>query len=350
MDRSRPIISEGQFKNSLFELPVPLLSVIGQYLELPELSRYCQISQKVNNVCANEKLWQAKISRDYGNPDLKPDTVTNLQWYRELDGTNILRFSPKEILDFSVKNGYIKLARWAIKKGIEINNGESKGGVMWLQQNEDEEWLERATKKGDYDMVKLLLENHIKIDSPFSWPLVYAARSGSHKIIQLLLEHGDKRGISEASVEATRNGDYDSCKLLFKFGAILTEKHNQALLMAKVKGYDNIVNFLVEQGADTNILQGDSLSQAVKNNYEDVIQVLSDNGADLNVNNGDFLLRAIRNSKYDIIETLLENGADPNAPSGNELKQALYDRRCRMGAYDLDHIKRLLLEYGAKAI
>ena len=133
--------------HSIIQLPGLLLGTMGRHLSMWELSNYCQVSEKVNRVCSNEKFWESKLVRDYRElSQSKPDDMTNLQWYRELHSNQILKLSPQFILDWSTDKGYIGLAKWAIQRGVDLTT-------------ENSSLLKQAVKNCYSAMVKLFLSH-----------------------------------------------------------------------------------------------------------------------------------------------------------------------------------------------
>ncbi len=94
---------------------------------------------------------------------------------------------------------------------------------------------------------------------------------------------------------------------------------NTALHEAAIKGYLDIVRWLIGNGADVNVENSDggdtALHLAALHGHTDVVKVLIWNGADLNdKHNGYTALHYAASCGYvEIVKDLLENGADLNA-------------------------------------
>jgi ankyrin repeat protein len=153
-----------------------------------------------------------------------------------------------------------------------------------------------------------------------------ASAGGHDQIVQRLLEKG-------ADVNA--QGGY----------------YGNALQAASVKGHDQIVQLLLEKGADVNAqgdrggYYGNALQAASAGGHDQVVQRLLEKGADVNAQcgyHGNALQAASAGGHDQVVQRLLENGADVNAQSGyygNALQAA--------SARDHDQIVQRLLENGA---
>ena len=122
----------------------------------------------------------------------------------------------------------------------------------------------------------------------------------------------------------------------------------RTLYMTSLRGHANIVQLLLDKGADINAKGGDhgSALQAASSSGElDVVQLLLANGADVNGPGGEdvnALQAAVIGGHPNVIQLLLDHGADVSAPSKkyvNALQAAAYEGRVDM--------VELLVENGA---
>ena len=87
-------------------------------------------------------------------------------------------------------------------------------------------------------------------------------------------------------LEAAKFGDIAQAREAIKRGARLNSGLNsEALAMASMKGYTDIVKLLVENGADVNKKGANGLTAlmlASSGGYLDIVEILIKNGADVN--------------------------------------------------------------------
>ena len=118
-------------------------------------------------------------------------------------------------------------------------------------------------------------------------------------------------------------------KELIDMGADVNAKSGNgqvtALIKASVNGYKEIVEVLIQNGADVNAKDIDNrtaLMRASYNNYNEIVELLLQNGADVNVKDIDSrttaLMEASLRGNKEVMEVLIQNGADVNAKCSND--------------------------------
>lgn len=63
-----------QFKMNLEQLDTNYLISIFLEHSLPEISQYCQVSKRFNEICNNDLLWHQKYIKDFGPASLSQET------------------------------------------------------------------------------------------------------------------------------------------------------------------------------------------------------------------------------------------------------------------------------------
>jgi len=110
--------------------------------------------------------------------------------------------------------------------------------------------------------VAFLIQNAAIIDqrsSDGATPLIWAASQGHTNVVQALLSKGakitkkDENG-KTALAHAAIQGHFSTAKVLIKFGADL----NHDLLYAARRGYNKMVNFLLNEKADVDYISAKS--------------------------------------------------------------------------------------------
>lgn len=239
-----------------------------------------------------------------------------------------------------------------------------------------------AVRSGNADTVRLLLDkvsidiNHqseyeLRDDERYTimpTPLMLAARYGHTDVMKLLIEKGADVSIIEKALSlVTKHGHIASVRLLFELGlanANSTDHWETPILtIASGNGHKDLVQFLLDNGAEVNRLGGfwgyeTAIKDAVFGNHIEIVQLLLDAGADVNLgekignlksNNAQPVLVLYmvcdtygEKINMDMLKLLLDAGVNVNAMD-NLHETALY-KAAENG--DIDAV-RLLLDYGA---
>ncbi|KUL83288.1 hypothetical protein ZTR_09137 [Talaromyces verruculosus] len=137
-----------------------------------------------------------------------------------------------------------------------------------------------------------------RVDGSGTTSLQWACERGHSEIVQVLIELG-------ADVNA-QGGDYGN-----------------ALQTTAERGHLDIAHLLLEQGADVNAQggrYGNALQAAAQGGYLNIIQLLLEKGADINAQGGRYnnaLQAAARGGHLDIVMLLLEKRVNVNAQGGD---------------------------------
>ncbi|KAJ5510374.1 hypothetical protein N7453_002477 [Penicillium expansum] len=204
-------------------------------------------------------------------------------------------------------------------------------------------------------------------------PLYYAALLGLEDILSALLANGGQKTAAHAALnnqagffgnalQAAAQGGYENIvQTLLDQGADIHAQGGEfgnALqaaaqgghenIAAAQGGHENIVQTLLDQGADINTQGGEfsnALQAAAQGGYKNIVQTLLDQGADIYAQGGTFgnaLQAAAQGGHENIVQTLLDQGADINTQGGrfsNALQAAAY------GGHD--NVVQTLLYQGA---
>ena len=145
----------------------------------------------------------------------------------------------------AVKLGEKEITEELLKAGANVN-GKDKNNRTALYS---------AIEKGNYNLVKLLIDHGIKITyfDKKKTPLVHAASLGLEKITKLLIDNGVR--LNEVDI------------------------NNRTALHAAISSNNiNIVDLLIQKGININLYDGETttLLEAVKTNNEKIVQLIVD--------------------------------------------------------------------------
>ena len=229
----------------------------------------------------------------------------------------------KLLLEYGNKvNGADKFERTALVAACYPNNSEySKRDYRYSAWKCDSL---PAASSSPIDLVRLLLMHgaSVNIKCKYYTPLVAATLAGDIETVRLLLRKGadvqadSPRYKEPAILSACRQGSVDVVKLLRSFGAGLSTKTAQALVIASMDGHLDLVKWLLEFGAkvDAPLKDGEKLltplSYACRYGRVDVAQHLLSVGATLPPS---LLPELCEKGSLGILKLLVEHGADLNS-------------------------------------
>lgn len=189
-----------------------------------------------------------------------------------------------------IEAGDITGVRNFIVSGADINKIHKKSG--WTP-------LEIATYQGKLEIAEILVAAGAIIDKPSLESLDLAARKGFTKIVNLLLQAGNYTDKSNHN-----------------------KRFYDAIFSSIIYGHIETVKAFITAGADVNyILDGDiPLHRAVERGHQEIIEFLLDIGADVNIRDeteSTPLITAACRGNREIANMLIAKGADINARDDN---------------------------------
>jgi ankyrin repeat protein len=274
-----------------------------------------------------------------------------------------LKYDARELysllLDNAINNEHPAIAELLLSHGADANyrvENTTEKVPFYLKP-----FIVKAIDKNNADLVKLLIDHEAQVE-PFYFglsPMQLATQQRNKKIVELLLtkeaepnllntalkiasENGDKeiteiliaRGADtshlsspegkekrekrEKLFEAVRHGDVAEITKLLDQGVEvdIRDELNQTPLIAAAKVDDkNLVEMLLQKGADVNAQGNGPINALLIAKNPEVVELLLQHGAELEVVNhhGDTaLLSAIYSNEPKNVELLLQRGADCN--------------------------------------
>ena len=233
----------------------------------------------------------------------------------------------------AINSGDVTAVRALIKSGADVNqrSGDGSTALLWAAHN------------SNVEIARALIAAKAAVDTPNDFgvtPLLEASRNGDAAMVDLLLRSGadPKRSHPEGEtplLSAARAGSVPAVRLLLARGADVnaaeTFQQTTALMWAAAEGHTDVVDLLLESGADPNRQGHDHHSRptrhnadhptggftalmfAARNGDEAMVRRLVARGANINLKNGDdasAAMVAIYNDRFDVAATLIELGSD----------------------------------------
>jgi ankyrin repeat protein len=327
---------------------IPSISLAKYFIQLGYLNYY-NLEPILFNACNG---YESENDNDESEND--NDDIIYVEFIKYLLEINPL-LDIQEAFNIACSNDNLNITRYLIEMGANLH--------------EDNDWvLRNAAERGNLKMVKLLVELGATIntyspngDNALDW----ACRNGGHlEMVKYLIEKGSDLKTAPSSklndiliLASSENGDLKIVKYLVdEMGVDLHEIKNEALCEAAKHSKLDIINYLVENGADINYVDHNGYSTldyalewaCIQTHDLEILKYLNKLGANLNMKNistklngwilclayngrldiikylisemdinihkikDDALCEASKGSQLDIIKYLVENGANVN--------------------------------------
>ena len=232
------------------------------------------------------------------------------------------RHGTRTALHLAAEAGHPQVTEALLRAGAQVNTPIVDGSTPF-----DRTALHLAAARGHHEVAKVLLAHGAAVDAqtrawdgPGETPLALAAEAGHAQVIGILAAAGAELTGPEDSLRplttAAGAGHGAAVRELVKHGAPVAAGQQEALVEAANGGHLDVVEALLEAGADSNQFPPDNwsaLTAAVANNHQEVARRLLAAGADPDGGQGlGPLDQAIMNGNLDLVQLLLEAGADVN--------------------------------------
>ncbi len=174
----------------------------------------------------------------------------------------------------AARSGYPEVVEQLLAKGANVNAHGSRAqtALMW------------AAAQKHPDVVKVLITHHADVQLKSDvWTDVMAVPPHGYLGYNKAVPHGGETAL----MFAARVGDLDSAKLLVAAGAHVNDADAwgvSATVLAGHSGFRDIVEFLLNKGADPNAAAAGftALDEAIMRRDEEMVAALLDHGADAN--------------------------------------------------------------------
>ena len=181
-------------------------------------------------------------------------------------------------------------------------------------------YLHNAVRRNDADLVaSFLAKNGMDVNGRDGYgmtALMWAAGRGYLSIALLLLQHGagveaKNELLSVRSIEKLETGKGDYWELIDRMGMLEANKHHgwTALVWAARNGRTDLVNLLLDRGADINIITKDgftALVHSLENKHRDTAHLLLRRGANPNLEEDNCSPALPIAAKYGLVDLVRE--------------------------------------------
>ncbi|XP_067668335.1 ankyrin repeat domain-containing protein 50-like [Haliotis asinina] len=161
----------------------------------------------------------------------------------------------------AAEQGYKKIVELLVNHGADLSLREQSGSNI----------LHNACYRGQFDVVKYILSlNRVRINSRGYMkrtPVMVAAEHGYKTVVELLVNHGADLSLREQSGSnilhsACYRGRFDVVKYVLSLNTVDINsrgwKKRTPVMVAAVQGYKEVVELLVEHGANLSLRDDDS--------------------------------------------------------------------------------------------
>lgn len=134
--------------------------------------------------------------------------------------------------------------------------------------------------------------------------------------------------------DACISGDLETVQDLVEISGVnFHAEQENALRLAVINNHVDIVEYLVEQGANIEVWRASPLRRAAENGFLSIVQYLIGQNANIHVYNNNPLHLACRNGHLDVVQNLISEGADAHALNDRALVEAIIGDHADIVAY-----------------
>lgn len=191
-------------------------------------------------------------------------------------------------------------------------------------------------------------------------PLIYVIKNGYIDGIWLLLKYGACVGVCDKErksplMYAAEVGDFGTVEIFVNIMKLDVNESDSrgwtTLMYAAQKGHDDVVGFLIWQGAEVNAANNSGFKPLLKaslGGHAKVVNLLLENGADVNgsiTKDWTAIMAASFNAHADVVNLLIQHGADVEASNAAGMTPLMYAVQDKNGLRTV----RELIKAGANA-
>lgn len=249
-----------------------ILHVLLQVDSFSNLNDICKVSREYREVCSEHKkeLIANILHKRFGD-----DVFNQGVYYNFGDDIEILEHLIKRNIDPKAHNQIL------LRQSISLSR---------------------------INIVKYLMERGYATDINMVWKL--ACRSGVSRLVEYVHTHDAHVDLDDGLMNACVSGDLETIDYLIDNGGNVNVEEDTPLLIAIELGHLNVVQRLLNRGANPNAQEGEPILTSITAlNGDDMLEALVNAGADIHINNEEPLLLAVEGEDADILNFLLSRGS-----------------------------------------
>ncbi|RAK98311.1 ankyrin repeat-containing protein [Aspergillus ibericus CBS 121593] len=252
-----PFVAKQGHKHLVGKLLDGLKGAVGKSRRLPHSERRRQAildGAALDSGSESDSVWSdGSVESDEGHIPYLTDIVTHPLRAAKYSTTDINTI--QSALIAAIRAGHKDIVTLLLDRGAQANFYRGLRRVntwrephRYRRRRADHPPLCQAVQCGRADLVQILLARGADPDLYCFLPLYQAVAGRRRDIIRLLLQHGAKDHSSSLKL-AVRREDMSMVQFLLDNGVRADESGRSALLVAKRKGAEDIVEFLQSKGA-----------------------------------------------------------------------------------------------------
>lgn len=296
--KKRIIMMNKQKSNSnsywKYAFVAPLLFAILLVLNQPSVLQAQEPKEEVYRDAEEDNNYENEYDDDL-NPLLRAvrhgDYTAVERMLKNGADVNLMQRGEGTPLTMAIRSEHFNIAELLMEKGADANLGtDADGYPLWM-----------AARKGNVKLVRLLIRQGANVNTKFPGDgsaLIQAAKTGNLEMVNVLVDLGadvnmSVEGDGNPLIMASKRGSLDVVKFLMNKGAKVNTEvpgDETPLINASEQGHLDVVKFLVAQGADVNkvckeelrdgsIRVRTALQMAKRKGHEAVVDYLVKKGA-----------------------------------------------------------------------
>ena len=309
---------------------------------------------KITLVVLLASVWIQNLTADPIHDAVNQNDFAKLKELVNNDKTLVsLRDSRQETpLSLAVNRGSLEMVTYLIENGADVN----------VRNNSSATPLYTAARRGRTEILKYLIDNGAVVDARCesgNTPLLAAVSSRKYDVVKYLLEKGaNVAALDDSNDNALfkacwSNAGVDIVEKLVSYGVDVnfkSESNMNCINYLTWSGSTKVVNFLIEKGADVNLVEKEDGSNALINGVvfgrDEFIDCILPKVENINLqdkfNHRTALHWATIKGNKTVVEKLLEAGADPNMQDINGVTAAEYTVK-----YGLSELAKVYISNGS---